>query len=91
MIPPLLTVLLHGLSKAFRKYLTKEAYDTFSQFGYYTMLHKNTNLRIISLNCLICDSMNFNLIGDSFQVAKMFNWLENVLNEAEKIMKKYTY
>ena len=78
------TILLHGLGKIFKKYLTQEAYDTFSQFGYYTMLHKNTNLRIISLNCLICDSMNFNLIGDSFQVAKMFNWLENVLNEAEK-------
>ena len=78
------TVLLHGLGKIFRKYLTKEAYDTFSQFGYFSMLHKNTNLRIVSLNCLICDTMNFHLIGDSFQVARMFKWLENVLNEAEK-------
>lgn len=78
------TVLLHGLGKIFRKYLTKEAYDSFSKFGYYTMLHKNTNLRIVSLNCVICDSMNFNLIGDSFQVARMFKWVENVLNEAEK-------
>ena len=78
------TVLLHGLSKAFRKYLTKEAYDTFSQFGYYTMLHKDTNLRIVSLNCLICNSMNFHLISDSAQVAKMFKWLENVLSDAEK-------
>ena len=78
------TVLLHGLGKIFRKYLTKEAYDSFSEFGYYTMLHKDTNLRIVSLNCLICNSMNFHLIGDSLQVAKMFKWLENVLNEAEK-------
>ena len=78
------TVLLHGLAKTFRRYLTKEAYDTFSQFGYYTMLHKNTNLRIVSLNCLICNSMNFHLIGDSLQVSKMFKWLENVLSEAEK-------
>ena len=78
------TILLHGLGKIFRKYLTKEAYDSLSQFGYYTMMHKNTNLRIVSLNCVICDSMNFNLIGDSFQVAKMFKWLENVLSEAEK-------
>lgn len=78
------TVLLHGLSKIFRKYLTKEAYDSFSQFGYYTQLHKNTNLRIISLNCMVCNSMNFNLIGESYQPARMFRWLENVLNEAEK-------
>ena len=78
------TVLLNGLGRIFRKYLTQEAYDTFSQFGYYSMLHKNTNLRIVSLNCLICDTMNFNLIGDSFQVAQMFKWLENVLSEAEK-------
>ena len=48
------------------------------------MLYKNTNLRLVSLNCILCNSMNFNLIGDSFQVAKMFKWLENVLNEAEK-------
>ena len=78
------TILLHGLGRIFRKYLTKEAYDSFSEFGYYTMLHKNTNLRLVSLNCLICNTMNFNLIGDSFQVAKMFKWLENVLNDAEK-------
>ena len=78
------TILLHGLGTIFKRYLTQEAYDTFSQFGYYTMMHKNTNLRIISLNCIICDSMNFNLIGDSFQVVKMFKWLENVLSEAEK-------
>ena len=78
------TILLHGLAKVFKKYLTQEAYDSFSQFGYFTMLHKNTNLRLVSLNCLLCDTMNFNLIGDSFQVAKMFKWLENVLSEAEK-------
>ena len=78
------TILLHGLSKVFKKYLTQEAYDDFSQYGYYTMLYKNTNLRLVSLNCILCNSMNFNLIGDSFQVSKMFNWLEKVLNSAEK-------
>ena len=78
------TVLLHGLGKIFRKYLTQDAYDTFSQYGYFTMLHKNTNLRIVSLNCIICNSMNFHLISDSSQVAQMFKWLENVMNEAEK-------
>ena len=78
------TVLLHGLSKIFKKYLTQEAYDDLSEYGYYTMLHKDTNLRIVSLNCILCNSMNFNLISDSIQVAKMFKWLENVLEKAEK-------
>ena len=78
------TVLLHGLSKAFRRYLSKEAYDSFSKFGYYTMLHNNTNLRLISLNCNFCNSMNFHLIADPSQAVQMFKWLENVLNEAEK-------
>ena len=41
------TILLHGFGKVFRKYLTQEAYDTFSQYGYYTMLHKDTNLRLV--------------------------------------------
>ena len=78
------TVLLHGLGKIFKKYLTQEAYDDLSQYGYYTMLHKNTNLRLISLNCILCNSMNFNLLGDSIQAAKMFKWLEEVLCNAEK-------
>ena len=78
------TVLLHGLSKIFKNYLTQEAYDDFSQYGYFSILHKNTNLRIVSLNCVLCNSMNFNLIGDSLQAAKMFKWLENVLEKAEK-------
>ena len=78
------TILLHGFGKVFRKYLTQEAYDTFSQYGYYTMLHKDTNLRLVSLNCILCNSMNFHLISHSYQVAKMFKWLENVMSEAEK-------
>ena len=78
------TILLHGLSKIFKKYLTQQAYDDFSQYGYYTMLFKDTNLRLISLNCILCNSMNFHLISDSNQVGKMFKWFENVLNEAEK-------
>ena len=78
------TILLHGLSNIFKKYLTQEAYDDFSQYGYYTMLYKDTNLRLVSLNCVLCNSMNFHLISDSIHVSKMFKWFENVLNEAEK-------
>ena len=62
-----------------------EAYKSFSQHGYYTELHPNTNLRIIALNCLYCDAMNFHILSTTHEEAKAeFIWLENVLLEAEK-------
>ena len=78
------SVLLNGLADIFKEYLPKEAEETFRKYGFYTLLHKNTNLRIISLNCIICDTMNFNLIFDASQAKFQFDWLENVLSNAEK-------
>ena len=75
--------LLHGLADIFKPYLTDEAYETFRNYGYYSMLVKN-NLRIVSINCLLCDSMNFFLLYDFVQTKSMFTWLEKVLSDAEK-------
>ena len=75
--------LLEGLADIFRPYLDDDAYETFKKYGYYTLLAKN-NLRIISLNGLLCDSFNFHLLYDSSQPRQMFKWLENVLSDAEK-------
>ena len=77
------TELLQGLADIFKPYLTDEAYETFRKYGYYSMIVKN-NLRIVSINCLLCDSMNFNLLYDYTQTKAMFTWLEKVLSEAEK-------
>jgi sphingomyelin phosphodiesterase len=77
------TELLQGLADIFKPYLTEEAYETFRKYGYYSMIVKN-NLRIVSINCLLCDSMNFNLLYDYTQTKAMFNWLEKVLADAEK-------
>ena len=77
------TELLQGLADIFKPYLTDEAYETFRKYGYYSMIVKN-NLRIVSINCLLCDSMNFNLLYDYAQTKAMFTWLEKVLSEAEK-------
>ena len=77
------TELLQGLADVFKPYLTGEAYETFRKYGYYSMIVKN-NLRIVSINCLLCDSMNFNLLYDFTQTKAMFTWLEQVLSEAEK-------
>ena len=78
------SILLNGLGDIFKEYLSKDAEESFRKYGYYTMLHKDTKLRIVSLNCIICDSFNFNLIFDSNAPKKMFDWLENVLSQAEK-------
>ena len=77
------TELLQGLADIFRPYLDDQAYESFRKYGYYTLLVKK-NLRIISINCLLCDSFNFFLLYDSSQVRQMFKWLENVLDQAEK-------
>jgi len=77
------TELLQGLADIFKPYLTDEAYETFRKYGYYSMIVKN-NLRIVSINCLLCDSMNFNLLYDYTQTKAMFTWLEKVLSDAEK-------
>ena len=62
-----------------------QAYESFSKYGYYTELHPNTNLRIVALNCLYCDAVNYHLLGTNYTEAKKeFIWLEEVLRQAEK-------
>lgn len=67
----------------YKRFLTNEAYETFRHFGYYTQLHKDTNIRIVSLNSLVCDSFNFNLLRTTADSQQMFIWLEKVMREAE--------
>ena len=74
------------LGKIYEDYFfEQEAYESFIMHGYYTELHPNTNLRIVALNCLYCDILNFHHISTNHNEAKEeFIWLENVLREAEK-------
>ena len=74
------------LGKIYEDYFfEQEAYESFIKHGYYTELHPNTNLRIVALNCLYCDILNFHHISTNHNEAKEeFIWLENVLREAEK-------
>ena len=61
-----------------------QAFEQFIKTGYYTELHPNTNLRIIALNCLYCDSLNSYLLGTNYEEAKAeFIWLEKTLRDAE--------
>ena len=75
---------LNNMTEIFNIYLNEDAKKTFRENGYYTLLFNNTNLRIISLNCLPCDSMNFYLFFNHSDSIKMFNWLEEILYLSEK-------
>ena len=76
--------LLSNLAEIYKEYLSEEAYNTFKNYGYYSMRHEDTNLRIISLNCLLCDNFNFNLMNSTqVKTKEMLSWLENELKKAE--------
>lgn len=77
--------LLEHYAQIFKGYITDEkAYEDFKKYGYYSMKY-DKNLRIISLNCLNCDSFNFNLLNSTKKHVKdSFDWLENELQKAEK-------
>ena len=74
-----------NLADIYKDYFFEDqAYDTFSKYGYYTEKHPNTNLRIIALNCLYCDAVNYHHLSSNHTEAKKeFIWLESVLREAE--------
>lgn len=48
------------------------------------MKHLDTNLRIIALNCFLCDTVNFNLLSSHKEAQEQFKWLEQTLRDAEK-------
>jgi sphingomyelin phosphodiesterase len=62
---------------------TEEEKSTFLQYGYFTTKFQDTNLRIISLNCFLCDTFNFYLIKNPTDPFYQFEWLEKILRSAE--------
>ena len=78
--------LLENYGQIFKDYFYEDqAFETFRKYGYYTEKYKDTNLRIVVLNCLLCDTWNFYIIGGRHEAAKKeFIWLEEVLRQAEK-------
>ena len=84
--------LLANLTELLKIYIhDDEAKKTFKKGGYYSQKLNDTKLRFISLNCLVCDSFNFNLFNSTKEHAKdMFRWLENELQKAEE-NEEYVY
>ena len=79
-------ILLEYYSNIFKEYFYEDqAYESFRKYGYYSEKFKDTNLRIVVLNCLIYDARNFYIIRGRHQAIKdEFNWLKEVLRQAEK-------
>lgn len=45
-----------------RDWIGDEAYKKYLEFGFYTIYNKELNLRVIAMNTMDCDTINFNLI-----------------------------
>ena len=67
-----------------KDWIGEEGYNSYVRRGYYTTKHPNSNLRIISLNTMDCDVLNFNIIKNPTDPNSQFKWLESVLRQSEK-------
>jgi sphingomyelin phosphodiesterase len=74
---------LEFFGNLWKDWLGEEAYQEFLSYGYYSKKHLNTNLRIISYNCLYCDVFNFFLIKNPTDPSSQIEWLEKTLRKAE--------
>lgn len=75
---------LQEMAKIFKNWLSEDEAESFRKNGYYTTKYLNTNLRIISVNSLLCDVLNFFLIKDPTDPGGQVAWMEKVLRQAEK-------
>lgn len=75
---------LETMANINKPFLGQEEYVMFKLNGYYSSKVKNSNLRIISYNCFLCDIMNFFIIKDPTDPGKQFEWIERTLRQAEK-------
>lgn len=76
--------LLKTIGDIWFDFLGQEAYEQFINFGYYTKMHLNTNLRVVSYNCLLCDVVDFYLIKNPNDPNNQLKWIEETLANAER-------
>ena len=75
--------LLEESGEIWSQFLTPAALSPFKKHGYYTQLDRETSLRIIALNCLLYDTMNFYKLINSTDPYSQLAWLNSTLYEAE--------
>jgi sphingomyelin phosphodiesterase len=75
---------LKAFGNFYKPWLSDEQYRSFIKNGYYTKKYLDTKLRIISINCFLCDNLNFFLIENPTDPHGQFAWMEETLRQAEK-------
>jgi sphingomyelin phosphodiesterase len=78
------SVVLKRFGDLYKPWLEDQAYESFIKFGFYTQKHPNSNLRIVSMNCMLCDVLNFQLFKSPTDPESGIDWLVSVLRAAEK-------
>jgi sphingomyelin phosphodiesterase len=76
--------LTQDLADKWSVWLDDAAKDTLSKYGYYSIKHKNTNLRMVILNSASYNDQNWNLIKNSTDPGEHIQWLWRELDAAEK-------
>jgi sphingomyelin phosphodiesterase len=75
---------LQTMSNLFSHWLSEDDQKLFSKFGYYSKKYLDTDLRIISMNCFLCDTFNFFLVENPTDPDGQFIWMEKTLRDAER-------
>jgi len=75
--------LIEELSELWEPWLDEKAMQTFKDFSYYSMVNKETNVKIIALDTQACDTEDFFLIKDPSDPMHQLEWLRKELYESE--------
>lgn len=75
--------LLKNISEVYSMFLSEEKTGEFYKKGYYSEIVSGTKLRIIAINCFLCDSMNFYLLRNPTDPWNQIDALRKTLQSAE--------
>ena len=62
-------VTLNLTGTLWKDWIGDEAFNKYMENGYYSVYNKDLNLRVISMNTMDCDTINFNLIRNTKDTA----------------------
>jgi sphingomyelin phosphodiesterase len=76
---------LSYFAELWKDWLNEDASAQFRKTGYYTqLLTPNSKDRVLVLNCMITDSLNFYIYGNNTDPLQQLKWMEEVLRFSEK-------
>jgi len=75
--------LTKGYADELKEWYPPDAVQMMEDYGYFSILHPGTKLRVIGLNTYSCDFPNLYLLGNSTDPLGMLAWLEKELHKSE--------